>query len=145
MDVGVRPAGPEDHDRLAQLRADAIEEQATGRGGSVWARREARREPPGESLTIVGEIDATIVGYAAVGTETLSDGAKLGVLTAIFVEPGAREVAVGEAMLDGVIAWCRAQGCTGIDAYALPGNRHTKNFFETFGLTARLIVVHRAL
>jgi hypothetical protein len=28
---------------------------------------------------------------------------------------------------------------------ALPGNRATKNFFETFGRTARAIVVHRTL
>ena len=145
MDVGVRAAGPEDEARLAQLRVDAIEEQADARGGSVWSRREALREPPGASRTIVGEIDGTVVGYASVGIDELSDGRKLGIVTAIFVEPGAREVAVGEAMLDGVIAWCTEQGCVGIDAHALPGNRETKNFFETFGFTARLIVVHRAL
>jgi hypothetical protein len=48
-------------------------------------------------------------------------------------------------MLDAVIAWCTERGCTGIDAHALPGNRDTKNFFETFGFTARLLVVHRSL
>lgn len=145
MEVGVRTAGPEDAARLAQLRADAIDEQADARGGSVWSRREARREPPGTSRTIVGEIDGTVVGYASVGIDTLSDGRLLGVVTGIFVEPGARQVSVGEVMLDEVIAWCAAQGCVGIDAHALPGNRETKNFFETFGFTARLIVVHRAL
>ena len=36
-----------------------------------------------------------------------------------------------------------AQGCFGVDSLALPGDRHTKNFFESFGLVARAIVVHR--
>jgi hypothetical protein len=52
---------------------------------------------------------------------------------------------VGEAMMDQIVAWCEKHGCVGVDAIALPGNRHTKNFFETFGLVARAIVVHRPL
>jgi hypothetical protein len=43
------------------------------------------------------------------------------------------------------VAWARAHHCTGIDGFTLPGNRATKNFFETFGLTARAILVHRSL
>jgi ribosomal protein S18 acetylase RimI-like enzyme len=145
VEIAVRPATPDDDARLEQLVADAIAEQSEGRGGSIWSRREALREPAGETLRLVGTIDGTAVGYASVGIEPLWDGALLGVITAIFVEPGAREVAVGEALLDEVIAWCRARGCVGIDAHALPGNRETKNFFETFGFTARLLVVHRKL
>ena len=44
-----------------------------------------------------------------------------------------------------VLDWCRAAGCVGVDSLALPGNRHTKNFFETFGFKARALVVHRSL
>jgi hypothetical protein len=47
--------------------------------------------------------------------------------------------------MDHVVAWCRAAGCFGIDSLALPGDRSTKNFFESFGLVARAIVVHRSL
>jgi ribosomal protein S18 acetylase RimI-like enzyme len=61
------------------------------------------------------------------------------------VEPEAREVAVGEAIADRLVAFCRDARCTGIDAYALPGNRAAKNFFETHGFTARLLVMHRRL
>jgi hypothetical protein len=32
-----------------------------------------------------------------------------------------------------------------MDSLALPGDRATKNFFESFGLKARAIVVHRSL
>jgi GNAT superfamily N-acetyltransferase len=145
VEVAVRPAATDDRPRLDALVADAIAEQAEGRGGRVWSEREALRRPPGESATFVGTIDDVVVGYADVGIDELAGGSRLGVVTAIFVEPGAREVAVGEAVLDEVIAWCAARDCIGIDAHALPGNRETKNFFETFGFTARLLVVHRAL
>jgi GNAT superfamily N-acetyltransferase len=145
VEVAVRPATPEDEPRLQTLTDEAIAEQAEGRGGRIWAVREARREPEGDALRLVGTIDGAVVGFAAVGTEPLPDGAVLGIVTAIYVEPGAREVAVGELLLDEVIAWCASKRCVGIDAHALPGNRETKNFFETFGFTARLLVVHRAL
>jgi hypothetical protein len=48
-------------------------------------------------------------------------------------------------LLDAVIAWATGRKCIGIDSLALPGNRETKNFFESFGLVARAIVVHRPL
>lgn len=145
MHLGVRPAVPEDEPRLAAMRAAAIAEQVDARGGMVWSQREARREPPGESHTIVGLIDDAVVGYATVGLDTLTEGGLLGIVTAIFVEPEGRAVSVGEAMLDAVLEWCTAKGCVGVDAHALPGNRETKNFFETFGFTARLLVVHKKL
>lgn len=48
-------------------------------------------------------------------------------------------------MMDQILAWCRVHDCIGVDALALPGHRDTKNFFESFGLVARAIVVHRSL
>jgi hypothetical protein len=48
-------------------------------------------------------------------------------------------------MMEDLVAWCTAQGCFGVDSLALPGDRHTKNFFESFGLVARAIVVHRSI
>ena len=80
-----------------------------------------------------------------VRTDVLPDGGRLGVVTDLYTEPGARELGVGEVMMDALIAWCREQGCFGVDSLALPGDRHTKNFFESFGLVARAIVVHRSL
>ena len=63
----------------------------------------------------------------------------------IFVEEGARQVGVGEAMMADLVAWCREQGCVGMDAMALPGHRSTKNFFEESGFTARNLVMHHRL
>jgi GNAT superfamily N-acetyltransferase len=144
VDVAVRLATPADDERIAQLTAAAIAEQVDARGGSVWSRREALRAPD-DAQRLIGTIDGAVVGFATVGSEELVGGGRLGIVSAIYVEPGAREVAVGEALLDAAIEWCRESGCEGVDAIALPGNRETKNFFETFGLTARLLVVHKRL
>jgi GNAT superfamily N-acetyltransferase len=150
-----RPATGEDVARLAELVAEAVDEQAEGRGGRIWSAREARAVPAEASLAalvddhaalvLVGTIDGSVVGYAVAVTEQLRTGDRLGIVTDVYVESEAREVGVGEALLDRVVAWCDEAGCIGIDALALPGNRETKNFFESFGFTARAIVVHRRL
>ena len=94
---------------------------------------------------VVGTVDETVVGYGWARVEDLHDGNRLLVVTDLYTEPEARAIGVGEAMMDLLEAEARAAGAIGIDAIALPGDRHTKNFFETFGLTARAIVVHRSL
>lgn len=152
---GVRPATEEDLPRLAELARAGIAELTPMKGGVVWAAREARAEPVEESLKVsladdathlvVGTIDDVPVGYASVRLETLNDGSCLGVVDDIFVEEGAREVGVGEAMMGELIAWCEAHGCFGMDAMALPGHRSTKNFFEESGFTARNLVMHHRL
>jgi GNAT superfamily N-acetyltransferase len=141
--------------RLAELAEEAVAEQSGERGGAVWAQRETRALPALASLTtalddpqqlvLVGTIDDVVVGYAAAGLETLRSGEVLGVVTDLFVEAEARAVGVGEELIEHVLGWCRTHGCIGVDAMALPGNRDTKNFFETFGFTARAIIVHRRL
>jgi GNAT superfamily N-acetyltransferase len=150
-----RAATEADVPRLAELAAEAVAEQVGERGGQVWSQREARAVPAEPSLredlgdasrlVLAGTIDDAVVGYAVVRTEPLRDGGLLGVLTDVYVEPEARAVGVGEVLVDEVLRWCSARGCVGVDGLALPGNRSTKNFFETFGFTARAIVVHRRL
>lgn len=142
---------------VVDLARRAIAELAVNRGGDVWRRREAHAEPLDADLTarcadpaadaraVVGTIDGTVVGYGLARLEDLHDGERLAVVSDLYVEPEARGVGVGEAMMDLLVAWATAAGAIGIDALALPGDRHTKNFFETFGLTARAILVHRDL
>ncbi|MFP5317561.1 MAG: N-acetyltransferase family protein [Acidimicrobiia bacterium] len=140
---------------LARLARLAIAELRPQRGGEVWRRREARREPLEEELrrcletedarVLVGTIDAVPVGYAVARIERLPDGTAHGVVDDIFVEPGARGVGLGEALMEDLVAWCREHGCTGMDAMALPGDRNTKNFFETSGFTARKLVMYHSL
>jgi GNAT superfamily N-acetyltransferase len=152
---GCRAALEADLPRLAELAAQAVEELRGGRGGAVWARHEARRPPYEDRLRrelaapdhhlLVGTIDGTVMGYGAAHTERLPDGGLLGVVTDLYTEAGCRELGIGEVTMQALIDWCATAGCFGVDSLALPGDRHTKNFFESFGLVARAIVVHRSL
>jgi GNAT superfamily N-acetyltransferase len=152
---GVRPANEADLPRLAELARAGIAELTPMKGGKVWAAREGRPEPVEDSLkralvdadthVVLGTIDDFPVGYAVVRLEELHDGSRLGVIDDIFVEEGARQVGVGEAMMADLVSWCTERGCAGMDAMALPGHRSTKNFFEESGFTARNLVMHHRL
>ncbi|MEM9033910.1 MAG: GNAT family N-acetyltransferase [Actinomycetota bacterium] len=155
MNLTARPAVTEDAPLLAALAAEAVDEQRDARGGPIWSVRETRPAPYVESLAtsladedelvIIGELDGTPLGYGAAHTEELRDGSRLGVISDLFVLADARGVGLGEEIMTPLVQWCRDRGCRGIDALALPGNRSTKNFFETFGFTARALVVHHVL
>ncbi len=152
MEEACRPATAADIRRIAELARAAIEELAPMRGGAVWRAREARAEPIEEGLEallddadarmVVATIDGAIVGYAVARLEYLADGSVLGIVDDIFVEEGARQVGLGELMIDDLMAWCDERKCIGMDAMALPGHRATKNFFEEAGFTARQLIMH---
>ena len=150
-----RPATTDDLGRLVELLAQSHEVQSPARGGRLWSAREARAVDDRSSLAaaiddpercvVVGTIDDTVVGYGVVVLEHLRTGERLAVTEDLWVEPEARGVGVGEAVMARLIEFAEAHGCAGIDALALPGDRATKNFFESFGLVARALVVHRPL
>lgn len=147
-----RPATPDDLGQVERLMALARDEVRAHRGGELLLRRQGRAggvtlPAPGDPDTavVVGTIDGVVVGYGRARAETLTDGGRLGVVEELFVEPDARGVGVGEAIMEALLAFAADRGCFGVDAVALPGDRETKNFFERFGLTARAIVVHRSL
>ncbi|HKF91631.1 MAG TPA: GNAT family N-acetyltransferase [Acidimicrobiia bacterium] len=152
---GSRPATAEDLPRIAELAELVRYELVPMKGGALWSAREAVAEPfedtygalidHDDALVVVGTVDETVVGFGVVTLERLRTGETLGVISDLFVEPGARAVGVGEAMANDLVAFCAARGCTGIDALALPGHRTAKNFFEGSGFTARALVMHRAL
>lgn len=155
MHESARHATIDDLPRLVELATTAVDELRPTRGGELWARREARPGPAEDALkaaladpdhlVLVGQLDETVVGYAVARLELLRDDTLLAVLDDLYVEPGARAVGVGELMMNMVIEWATENDCFGIDSIALPGNRATKNFFESFGLVARAILVHRRL
>ncbi len=159
LDEAARVATEDDTDQIVRLARSAFAELAAQKGGVVWSRRDARAEPidrdiadavaesaaGGARLVAVGTLDDVVVGYAVVRDEPVADGGHLGVVQDLYVEPGARGVGVGEALMDLILDWAAEHGCFGIDSIALPGDRATKNFFESFGLVARAITVHRAL
>jgi len=154
MEEAARQAQAPDLPALVHLAGAARAELESTRGGRVFFAEDPRWSEPDaclgtwiddpDHLVVVGMIDEHIVGYGSVHLDDLHTGERLGVIDDLFVLEGARGVGVGEMMMDELVAFCRGHHCVGIDAVALPGNRATKNFFETFGLVARAIVVHRA-
>jgi GNAT superfamily N-acetyltransferase len=155
MEIGARVAHDADLSVVGALCELGTAELRARRGGAVWSRWEARTEPYDKSirataadpmsLLVVGTIDATVVAYAAVVATALHDRSLVGNITDLYVMPDARGVGVGEALMDQLTGWCRERSCIGLDSIALPGDRETKNFFESFGLVARALRVHKAL
>ena len=150
-----RAAVPSDVPALVDLARALRAEMRDQRGGALWLTREARPEPLVDLLTdligrddasvVVGTIDGTVVGFGTVEIETLRDGTRLGVIGDLFVDAEARAVGVGESIADLIVEFCAAARCVGIDAYALPGARAAKNFFERSGFTARALIMHHKL
>jgi ribosomal protein S18 acetylase RimI-like enzyme len=155
---GVRTATPADADRCAELCRRALAELDEARGGSLFARREtglvakallrpgglARLLADGRRRILLGTIDQVVVGMAIGRVDDVGEAA-LGVVDGCYVEAGARQVGVGRALLDALVAAFVAAGCRGIDVPALPGDRHTKNLLEAAGFKARLVTMHRSL
>jgi ribosomal protein S18 acetylase RimI-like enzyme len=151
----IRPATAEDIPRVVELARLMRAELSVMRGGHLWLERDAWPEPledaydallaRDDALVLLGTFDAVAVGFATVVVEQLRSGARLGVITDLFVEPEAREVSVGEVLVDALVEHCTARRCIGIDATALPGHRAAKNFFEAHGFTARALAMHRRI
>ena len=146
---GVRPAIESDVPRLVEMAKAFRAESGAEKGGQIWLHGAAAGDEEhvirlhleeSGSEVFIGLIDDVDVGYALV-----DDLDKIATLYDLYVEPEARGVGVGSALLEAAMGWAREQGCFGIDAFALPGSRGTKNFFEAHGLVTRLLTVHRDL
>jgi len=163
----VRPAGPGDLARCVDLVAAAQAEAGTVRGGELLAvlgavptaahgtpGTEGRADPGAlvdawasgdpSRILLVGLFEEAIVG---VGTGHLVEGhhRHVGRIDCCYVEPGARQVGVGAALIAGLLDWFKERNCSDVDSVALPGDRATKQLLEAAGFKARLLVLHRPL
>jgi GNAT superfamily N-acetyltransferase len=139
---------------LKTLWEMAVGEIDTHRGGTLLLRSIAWPAPFEQAveaalsdtnrLVVLGTTDGVEVGFASVRCDR-TGRPPIGIVDAIYVEPSARQVGVGEAIVELVVSWCAAQGCGGVDAPALPGSRPAKAFFEDHGFIARLLVMHHPL
>ena len=153
----VRQASTDDLPRLAELVVDFVADRAERRGADLIHPSDGGGTPPD---AVVGSLDAYVTGAGRTALVGLLDdwvagvalcrvddggGVRRGFLDVCFVESGAREVGLGHLLLDRSLGWFGSQGCTGVDGTAFPGDRTAKNFFESAGFKARLLVMHRSV
>jgi GNAT superfamily N-acetyltransferase len=144
----VRPAALSDAAEIAALESVSRGHLLEQRGGPEWLASQpawneldvARRAASPQWHLVLAEIDDVPVGFAA---GQLADG--ICTVERLYVDPEAREVGLGEYLLEAMTVWARAIGATAIESVALPGDRQTKNLFERFGMKARLLIVSRSL
>ncbi len=148
MDPLVRPATSDDIESLVRLQAAARDGLTDVRGGRLrlqecpvitdWA---GLLSSDGVVVLVATLVDV-VLGYMVLMLRPEIDR---GVITHAFVEEGARELGLGDTMVEHAITAVRAVGLPGIEAVALPGDRDTKNLYERAGLTARKLTVYKSL
>jgi ribosomal protein S18 acetylase RimI-like enzyme len=155
MDITVRHATAADAATLAKLY-DGLERELAGLK-SVWALVDALPHPAEDSIsalvddtewsTYVAALDGVVVGFLFARDEDLlpqAEGARVASLRYLYTDPDAREIGIGEAMMDHFLDEARQRGIEMFDAHVSPGHRLAKNFFEASGFKARSIVMHRS-
>lgn len=151
--VSARRAGEGDLPALVRLYRE-LEKEMTGLH-PMWPLADGVAEPvedafselfdDPDALVIVGELDGYPFGFAVARVTPLlpqAGGEQVGSIRLVFVEPDAREVALGEAIRQRVMDELRERGISKFDAHVLPGHRLAKNFFEAGGFSARSIILH---
>lgn len=137
---------------------DLLEHAARAALVDVRGGRQALAEQPSiadwEALILqddhrvwVAEIDDVVVGYLQLQLtgHHLADRVAVGRVIQVYVEPEARQVGFGDELLACAMAEIRLVGGSTVEAWALPGDRDTKNLFERAAVTARKIIVSRRL
>ena len=156
IELHVRAAAPADLIFVAAAHESAHTARQEARGGAVDSLQhshaaageghwEAYLGAPDSSALLIGELDGKPVGFAAVELVRLAPEFSMVSITSLWVHMDARGVGVGSALMGEIEAHAHKWGADGLDSRALPGDRATKNFFESFGLVARSISVHRSL
>jgi GNAT superfamily N-acetyltransferase len=158
--VAVRATQPGDLTVVTQLFEAASEELKGHKGAWLWERADApfasktvaaevlcgaEPDPLGRVWTsLVGLVDEQVFAIGAGFLVHLTDGGTLGSIRVMYVGEGARSVGVGDLLIVGLAEHYRDIGCVGVDAWALPGERETKNFYEAHGFSARVLTVHQS-
>jgi ribosomal protein S18 acetylase RimI-like enzyme len=148
MDPVVRLATADDVDALDWLQDHARAALVDVRGGNLRLQEcRAISDWPAlladhDAVVLVGALADVVLGFVVMHLRADIDR---GVITYAFVEDGARELGLGDTMVEHAVAAVRERGLSGIEAVALPGDRETKNLYERAGLTARKITVYKSL
>ena len=133
------------HDAIGERRGGLLGHPGDPGGSppkAISGDVEAYLEDP-DRMALVGTLDDWVAGVALCRVVGTAGGR--GVLDVCFVEPGARQVGLGQMLLERSLNWFSDRGCVGVDGTALPGDREAKQFYESAGFKARLLVMHREL
>ena len=133
--VFVRVANTADTELVDKHRRDSAQESTKYRG-SIETPQDVR-----DQQTYEAGYNETVLASLTIGQK--SDG--VWHISHVFVEPEAREVGIGDALVRHVIDALAKLGARWIGAQALPGDRAMKNLFERHGLVAQTITVGRAI
>ncbi|MFV0306696.1 MAG: GNAT family N-acetyltransferase [Desertimonas sp.] len=147
----VRAAHQSDIPDLESLERDARGSLTDARGGARWLADHPIVAPRWSERIAVGgvfvaelhaepETHRLIVGFL-----TLGHRGDVAIVEQVFVEPDARELGFGDALLAAATDEARRRGARVFEGEALPGDRDTKNLYERAGITARLITVSTTL
>lgn len=152
--VSARPATVDDIEALVAMYRSLESEMSPL--SHLWPLADGLAEPVEAAFTdlvedpatvaVIGEVDGVDLGFCVARIEAMhpqAEGRLLGSIRLIFVDHPAREVGVGEAMLQAVLTELRSRDVKTFDAHVLPGHRLVKNFFEAAGFKARSIVMSR--
>lgn len=155
MNITVREAVHDDVPALTDLYGGLEGEMVALK--RVWGLVDGLPHPAGPAIaqrvgdprwfTYVAELDGVIVGFLFARDEELlpqAGGERIASIRHLYTDIDAREVGVGEALMDRFIEDARVRGIDMFDAHVSPGHRLAKNFFEANGFKARSIVMHRS-
>ena len=143
----VRRLSTADAEIVSVLEQRARDEAARHRGAHVLlaaypAVGEWVALADGPNPVWVASIDDVVVGYLYL--EVAADRT-VATVRQVYVQPEARELGLGDALLAAAMNHALVAGCEALEAVALPGDRDTKNLYERAGVTARLLVMRRSL
>ena len=147
-----RFATKSDLSEFENLFTQSRTEAATYKGYDIWHSLEALSGPPvaifndyldSDNKTIlIGEFDTVPVGFMLIHLFSI-DNEITARVDEVFVHSDVREVGVGEHLMTAAINWAKGNGAKRILGRTFPGDRHMKNFYERFKVTARLIEVSK--
>lgn len=145
IDPDVRDARPADAGELARLEQAARAGLVDARGGARWLATHPEVGAGWPDRIAVGDVvvaELCVEGHAPclVGFIEVR-GRDILHIEQVYVEPEARELGFGDALMAAAIERARARGARYLEGEALPGDRATKNLFERAGITARLITL----
>ena len=146
MSEVVRRAVATDASQLVELEAAARHHLIDQRGGAALLAEQpavgdwAPAIEDHSRWVAVAELDGFVVGYLELGVT-----GDIAVVRQVYVQPEARELGFGDALLDAARQEAVRHGCSALEGFALPGDRETKNLYERAGITARKIIVSTRL